>query len=85
MQGWQVDPRKLREKIDALRVERRWSTTQLLEHLGISSSFLYYLLSGERQPDLLNAHRLAERLGCEIEDFMVELESMAPRRQDPRP
>lgn len=42
---------------------------QAIEYLGVSSTFLYYLLQGRRQPDLLTAHRLAAKLGCEIEDF----------------
>lgn len=64
-----MDPDRLRKRIDALRLERLWSMQQVIEHVELSPSFLYYLLNGQRQPDLLTAHRLAEKLGCTVEDF----------------
>ena len=67
-----MDPDRLREMIIALRRERQWGMSQVIEYLGFSPSFVYYLLSGERQPDLLTADRIAEKLGCSVEDFTVE-------------
>ena len=79
MRDRRVDPVELRRRIDALRVERQWPMQQMIEYLGISSTFLYYLLQGHRQPDLLTAHRLAAKLGCEIEDFTCLISSEDPQ------
>lgn len=68
-----MDTVALREAIDTLRVEKDWSMHQVIEHLGVSPSFVYYLLAGRRQPDLLTAHRIAEALGYPIDDWLPEV------------
>jgi len=42
-----------------------------LTDIGIASVRRYE--NGKRLPDVLTAHRLAQALGCKIEDFIVEV------------
>jgi len=72
MQGRRLDPDKLRD----LRIDRGLSVETLAEQAGISRSFAYALESGERQPGLDVALRLAKALRCSrhggIKAFMVK-------------
>lgn len=68
-----MDTVRLREAIDTLRVEKNWSMGEVITYLDYSPSFIYYLLAGARQPDLLTAHDLAEKLGYSIDDLMPEV------------
>jgi len=61
MQGRRLNPDKLRD----LRIERGLRVEDLAELAGISRSYAYALESGERQPSLAVALRLAEVLQCE--------------------
>jgi transcriptional regulator with XRE-family HTH domain len=67
----QVDRDRLQALIDARRVEQGWTMTEFIAATGRSPSMIYAVLSGERNPSLLTAARLARTLGCEVEDFTV--------------
>ena len=61
---------ELRRRIDARRVACDWTMAEFIAATGRSSSMIYAILAGQRQPSLLTAARLARVLDCEIGDLI---------------
>lgn len=64
-------------KLHGLMAERGVKRGDLVQD-GLSYSFIRMILSGERQPSHHSAWLLANRLGCDMADFVVYCDALTP-------
>lgn len=65
-----TDPRNaLGERVRQLRSARGWSQERLAGEAGLDRTYVGGIERGERNPSLLNIHRLAVALGIGIEEL----------------
>lgn len=57
-------------KIRELRKQRGLSQQDLAAVLNVSQQCISYYETGKRKPDLLDAKRIADALGCKIDDLL---------------
>ena len=68
---------------DELRIRRlilRWDQSDLAERSGLDQSYISLLERGKRQPSAETLGRLADALGCEIDDLMINRDRRRPKK-----
>lgn len=54
------------------RIEKGLSIKKLAEAVGVSDAFIRYLEYGQKNPSLQTARKIAQILGCSIDELFVK-------------
>lgn len=60
---------RLARKIQKVRQERGWTQERLAEKVGASTTFIGYLETGYRIPNLKMIYKIANALGVKVKDI----------------
>lgn len=71
MKNRRVDGDKLRN----IRIRAQLRQTQLATNVGIRPDTLCHIEAGRYQPGDMLAHRLAQALNCQVEEFIATAET----------
>ncbi|NII40435.1 transcriptional regulator with XRE-family HTH domain [Curtobacterium flaccumfaciens] len=79
-----ADQRRLGERLQRLRTERRWSLTELAEESGVSRAMINRVERGVSSPTATILGRLSGAFGLTVSQLLDEaLEHEVPRTSDP--
>lgn len=79
-----ADQRRLGERLQRLRTERKWSLTELAEESGVSRAMINRVERGVSSPTATILGRLSGAFGLTISQLLDDaLEHAAPRAADP--
>lgn len=61
--------RRLARKIYKVRKEKGWTQEKLAERVGVSTTFIGYIETGYRIPNLKMIYKIANALGVKVKDI----------------
>jgi DNA-binding XRE family transcriptional regulator len=61
--------RRLARKIQKIRQEKGWTQEKLAEKVGVSTTFIGYVETGYRIPNLKMIYKIANILGVKVKDI----------------
>jgi len=61
--------------LKAMMQKRKMSTTELAYKSGVGARYVGFILQGVRSPSLKVAIKMAQALGCKVEDIFLPAES----------
>lgn len=60
---------RLARKIQKIRKEKEWTQEKLAERIGVSTTFIGYVETGQRIPNLKMIYKIANALGVKVKEF----------------
>lgn len=60
---------RLARKIHKTRQEKGWTQERLAEKIGVSTTFIGYIETGQRIPNLKMIYKIANALGVKVKDI----------------
>lgn len=60
---------RLARKIQKVRQEKGWTQEKLAERIGVSTTFIGYIETGYRIPNLKMIYKIANALGLKVKDI----------------
>lgn len=60
---------RLGQKIKRIRQQKRLTQDNLAEKVGISTKYIQFIESGERQPSLKTLYKIAKNLSVKVKDL----------------
>ena len=61
------------KKLSAYLKENGITKVELAKRLGVTEGHIRHIISGEKQPSLASAKKIAAMMGCYIDDLTLEL------------
>lgn len=61
--------RRLARRIQKIRQEKKWTQEKLAEKVGVSTTWIGYIETGYRVPNLKMIYRIANALGVKVKDI----------------